>query len=327
MEAAREPIERAMTIARANFGELHSDVAAVHDSLGALAYRSRRFDDAIHHFEEYVRITSELEGEHSKNLLVPYVNLGLMYTDTGRMDEAGRYHRLVLDATEPEKPETRQFRAVVLNNEGRRLFAVGDYESAIERYGEALRLAREIYDRDAFQVYDIHRNLALSLLRAGRMEEARDEFREDLRLYGESRGFDSEYYESWQWAEWQFDVADGDLDAAREKLEKDALAKVERGDLDVIYWAELFGTLAAVCMQQDDMPCARQALDRAAIGTETAPGHPWAYFVQIVEAEYWQRMGDRERADSLARAALEGLLEHYPLHETRIARARALLDS
>lgn len=327
MKAAREPIERAMTIARANFGELHSDVAAVHDTLGALAYRTRRFDDAIHHFEEYARIMLELEGAESKNLLVPYVNLGLMFTDSGRMDEAGRYHRLVLDAADPEQPETRQVRAVVLNNEGRRLFAVGDYDAAVDRYHEALGLYREIFDPDAFQIFDTQRNLALALLRAGRIDEARAEFRENVRLYGESRGFDSEYYESWKWAGWEFDLVAGDLDAAREKLEKDAQAKVERGDLDVIYWAELFGTLAAVCMQQGDMPCARQALDRAAIGTENAPGHPWAYFVQIVEAEYWQRMGNRERSRSLARSALEGLLEHYPLHEERIAQARALLDS
>ncbi|MDZ7769663.1 MAG: tetratricopeptide repeat protein [Woeseiaceae bacterium] len=69
--AAREPIERAMAVARANFGELHSDVAAVHDTLGALAYRTRRLADAIHHYEEYARILVEIEGDASRNLLIP----------------------------------------------------------------------------------------------------------------------------------------------------------------------------------------------------------------------------------------------------------------
>lgn len=116
-------------------------------------------------------------------------------------------------------------------------------------------------------------------------------------------------------------------DSACTSSPHEAQAKVERGDLDVIYWAEIFGTLAAICMQQGDLSCARQALDRAAIGIETAPGHPWDYFVQIVEAEYWQRMGDRQRGRSLARRAIERLTENYPLHKERIAWARALLDS
>ncbi|MDZ7769664.1 MAG: hypothetical protein U5K38_11580 [Woeseiaceae bacterium] len=68
---------------------------------------------------------------------------------------------------------------------------------------------------EAFEIFDLHRNLALSLLRAGRVEEARGEFRETRVSTESPEGFDSEYYNSWQWAGWEFDLVDGDLDAAR----------------------------------------------------------------------------------------------------------------
>ncbi|NEZ03150.1 protein kinase [Wenzhouxiangella sp. XN201] len=326
IDEAREPIERALFIARANFGELHSDVAAAYATLATLSYRNRQFEDAIHNFNEHVRITSEVEGADSANLLTSYASLGVMHADIGQMDQAARYNRLVLESVDPEKPESRLYRASTLSNEARRLFAIGDYDASVESYETALDIAREIYEPDAFQLFEWQQNMSLGLLRAGRIEAARSKFIENLRLYGESRGIDSEFYKSWQWNGWEFDLLEGNLDAARKKLEQSIQGKVERGDIGVIYWAEQLATLASICMQQDDMPCARQALDWAAQGAELSPTHPWAYFVQIVEAEYWSHEGNDQRAAELAGRALEGLTEKYPLHTDRIDRAQALLE-
>jgi eukaryotic-like serine/threonine-protein kinase len=286
IDEAREPIERALFIARANFGEMHSDVAATHATLASLAYRNRQFDEAIHHFEQNARIASEVEGPDSKNLLVPYTNLGVLHADVGRMAEAARYNRLVLESIDPEKPESRLYRATTLSNEARRLFAIGDYSGSAKSYAEALEIAHDIFQPDAFQLFEWQQNMSLALLRDERLDQARSEYAENLRRYGESRGFDSEAYDSWQWNGWEFDLLDGDLDTAREKLEHSIQGKIERGDISVIYWAEQLATLASICMQQNDMPCTRKSLDLAAQGTELSPTHPWAYFVQIVEAEY-----------------------------------------
>lgn len=325
LDEAREPIERALFIARANFGELHSDVGAAYATLGNLDYRNRKFEDAIHNFNEHVRIISEVEGPDSENLLTSLVSLGVMHADIGQMEEAARYNRLVLDSVDPDKPESRLYRVATLSNEARRLFAIGDYEASAMSYNEALGIAREFYEPDAFQLFEWQQNMSLALLRAGRIEEARSEYAENLRRYGESRGFDSDAHRSWQWNGWEFDLLDGNPGAAREKLELSIQGKIERGDIGVIYWAEQLASLATICMQQGDMPCAREALDRAAQGVELSPTHPWAYYVKIVEAEYRLLHDETARAMQLVGEALEGLEGKYRLHTDRIARAQALV--
>ncbi|WP_405242067.1 protein kinase domain-containing protein [Lentisalinibacter salinarum] len=324
--AAGEAYSRAMEIATANFGDTHPLVGTVHDSLGALAYYEARFGDAIRHYEEHLRILRVFEGEDSRNQVTPLVNLGLMYVDTGRMAEAGENHRLALAATDPSRPEDRNARRVIMANEARRLSAIGDHAAAAELHGKVLDLTRKLLDDDSFEVVEQQSSYGLALLRAGRPEQGRREFEESLRRYGEIWGFDGEGYAAFAERGWPFDLARGDLDAAFGKLRARVMERVEEDNLDVIYWAEQLGVYATLCLRKDDLACARQALDWAALGTATAPEHPWSYFVQVVEAEYWQRRGELDRARRIAAEALSGLTAKYPLHEERIGRARIVLD-
>lgn len=327
LDAAERYYERAMEIAVANFGEAHPDVGAVHDSLGALAYYRVRYGEAIAHWERHLEILQELEGEDSRNQIVPRSNLGMLYIETGQMQKSAENHRHVLSLTSAQNPEDRNIRRVVMSNEARRLSAIGDYEAAVAMFRQSLALHREILDEDDFQTVQEQARLGAALLRAGHPEDGHREFLQALARYGEIWGTDGDGYRSFAFGEWRYHLAAGDLALAREELEQAVLEKVEADDLGAIYWVEMLAELASVCLQQDDMRCARQALDWAAEGTAVSPEHPWSYWAQVVEAEYWLRAGDHERAEAYAESALEGLTEKYPLYRDRIARARAVLDS
>lgn len=323
--AAKVALDRALDIATANFGDIHPHLAALHDTLGALAYQELRFQDAVDHFETHMEIVRELEGEASRNLHVPLVNAATILTDLGDMEQAGRYFQQVERMLEPGDPADRRIRSVIAYNDGRRLVALGDYEAAVARYRQTLEIDRELLDPDNFQLVSRQRDLAIALHKAGRLEEARRHFEASLQRYGELRGTDSDGYAAWALQSWRFDLSQGDLEAARSKLYRTALKRVEDDHLETIFWTEMLADLATVCLAQQDLSCARQALDWAGIGTATAPEHPWSYYVQVVEAEYWRKAGDNDRARALARTAHQAMVERFPLHAERIARAEAVI--
>lgn len=326
-EKARAYYERALSIARANFGDVHPDVGAVQDSLGALAYKERRFEDAAAHFEEMIRIVTLLHGADSGNLIVPKVNSAVIYTDLGQFEKAGRYLGEILAATANGDPEHQQFRFVAVNNEARRRYALGDFERAAQLYEEKIAIASSLLGEDHWESVNGEAELAASLARSGQVDLAKKHFESSARRYGEIWGVGEEGHLLFSKKDWLLDWLGGDVGSARAKLSHYLMDKVMRDDLDAIYWTEMFGYLATTCMAQKDSACAREALDRGHRGAMSAPLHPWAYHINVVEAEYLFSTGDVARAKEVATTALRALEEKYPMRTEDIRRARAIIDT
>jgi tetratricopeptide (TPR) repeat protein len=220
-----------------------------------------------------------------------------------------------------------RFRFVALDNEGRRYFAIGNFDRAVDVRAEAIAIADRLFGKDNNEYHRILAEQSAALARAGRVDEARSVFLESLERYGEKNGADSTGYASWSLRDWPIEIAAGNLESAERKLRDRILEKVAEDDLDVVYWVEMLGIYAMMRMDAGDLEDARQALDWAARGAASAPEHPWTHFVRVVEADYWNRLGDRERAIQLAEPALRILEERFPTRVDDIRRARAIIDS
>ncbi len=326
-DTARRYYERAEQIAVANFGVFHPDNAGIQDSLGSLAYLEGRFTDAVAHYEEHIRILTELEGADSENLLVPYVNVSLVYGDIGKMALAAEYIQRVLEATASDDPAMERFRFAALSNEARRYFAIGDFDRAIDVRIEAIELAARLLGKEHIQYITLLADHAIALARAGRVEDARSMFQESRTAYGELNGFEGDGYASWSLRDWQIDKASGDLEEAERKVRARIQEKADADDFGAIYWVEMLADYATMRMNAGDFVGARQALDWAARGAVSAPEHPWSHYAQIVEADYWYRIGDRDKAIALAGPALRILEQRYPNRVDDIRRARIIVDS
>ncbi len=324
-ETARQHYERARRIAEAAFGEIHPDNAAIHDSLGALAYREGRYADAAAHFEQMIVINRQLSEDNLEDLVVPYVNAGLVYADMGNMAKAGEYHRLALESVDATDPSARRVEFVVASNEARRLYAVGDFASAAEWRERSTTVGKTLFGEVHHSYVRELNERSLAMLRAGRAAEAREVWDEGFRLYAELMRDEPERIEARTRLSWRFDRHEGREEEALAKLHSLIVEKVEADDLEVIYWVEWLGEYASHSIEHGDLETARQMLDWAAIGTAKAPRHPFAVYADVVEAEYLVAIGRRDEARARASSAAARLEELYPLRTEDLRRARAVL--
>lgn len=327
LDAARSALEEAMDIATGNFGDTHVSTALVHHTYGLLEYYSKNLQRAVEHVEEEVRILEALYGPQYPRLTNLRGNLGVLYTDIGETEQAGEMIRSVVDNLDQSAAEDRHAFFAQYINDARRLRAIGDYEGAIERERQRLQIASDLFGPDSIQVADAEDDIALALHSLGRYEEARQWFDASVEKYRAHYGEASDEYRDKLLYYWRYDIVDGDLVAARDKLHELMMEDIERDEVDAIWPVHMFTDLAHLNLRLGDMDRAEQALEWAKTGAATAPRHPWARYTELVEAEIRLAQGRYELARRSAEAALEGMTERFPKHTARIERARNVLES
>ncbi len=129
-----------------------------HNNLGIALAGQGRFDQAIDHYNEVLRIKPDHDKAH--------YNLGNAYVGQGNFDEAIKHYSEAL-RIRPDNEE-------VHNNLGIAFAGQGKFEEAIHHYLEALRIKPDHGKA--------HNNLANVLARQGRFDEAIDHYSQVLRI-------------------------------------------------------------------------------------------------------------------------------------------------
>lgn len=327
LPAARAALDEALAIATSNFGEVHNLVAGVHHTFGLLEYYSKNLRGAVQHVEQEMEILEALYGPNFHGLSVLAGNVGMLYTDIGEMSRAEAMLRQQRDALDPDALEHRHSWYTNSSNEARRLRAIGDYEQAIEFEALRIRYGTLLFGADSIEVADAEDDIALSLHSLGRYDEAREMFLRGAGRYRQHYGEDSEEYANKMLYYWRYDLVDGNLVAARDKLRILMQEDIDADEVDAIWPVHMFTDLAHINLQIGDMPRANEAIDWARTGADTAPVHPWAAYTDVVEAEIRLAEGNTAEARRLARRATALIDERYPLHTRRLARAQAVLQA
>jgi Flp pilus assembly protein TadD len=129
-----------------------------HNNLGTALYRQGRYEEAILHFQECVRLQPRYPPGH--------LNLGNAFNRTGHVDESIRAYQTGLDL-KPEEAEAQYSLATLLIGKGLP-------EEAIRHFHEVLRLQPNHAEA--------HNNLGTVLYQQGRTAEAIGQFQEALRF-------------------------------------------------------------------------------------------------------------------------------------------------
>lgn len=130
----------------------------VHNNLGVALVEKGRFDEAIVHYREAIRIRPKYED--------PYHNLGYALYRKGRIDSAVTYYRKALRIN-PDYGEAH----ISLGNA---LLHNGRIDSAVTHYRSALAVNNDLEEA--------HYNLGNALARKGMIDDAIESYREALRL-------------------------------------------------------------------------------------------------------------------------------------------------
>jgi protein O-mannosyl-transferase len=138
--------------------EVTENNGLAHRNLASALLEKGQLDEAIRHFQEFVRLKPDVANSH--------YNLGVALSRKGQMDEAIRQFQDAIRLS-PDDAEAH-------NNLGTALDEKGQMDEAISQYQEALRLKPD---------YDVaHNNLGVAFGKQGQIDEAIRQFQEVIRL-------------------------------------------------------------------------------------------------------------------------------------------------
>ncbi|MFN3324303.1 MAG: tetratricopeptide repeat protein [Bryobacteraceae bacterium] len=130
--AAIEHLERAV--------ELAPQFVAAWNSLGTIAYQSKRYDSAERYFREAL--------DHEPGAFEPVVNLGGTLLSRGNIEEALRYNQFAIDA----RPDD----ALANSQIGLNYFLLGDHDKALPFLEKAKRLDPAHFSHPQLILAEIH---------------------------------------------------------------------------------------------------------------------------------------------------------------------------
>ncbi len=313
---AQQVNQRALQIARANYGESHRSVGRVHSSLGSQFFRQGDVKRAIEHEEQALRIEQELYGGDSWDSLVARNTLVLYRGTAGLINQAlAESERLLVDLTSREGPEGRRNLEVLLANRSRFLALAGNIDEAVAASRESLALRQALQGEGSYGDFDSQRELSYLLLAAGKEEEARAYFDRSLAGLASLRGEDDEEYQSWSLRGYQFAWRAGDLASARDQLRNYVALTGKRFRLDNPLYFSALVDLADICVQLEDSACARRALDRITGTVESYPEHPDSLRASLLAA---QLPGAEQSSDDSTETASQPLARIQRLYPQRV---------
>ncbi|MCK4620801.1 MAG: tetratricopeptide repeat protein [Desulfuromonadales bacterium] len=138
--------------------KIEPDFANVHYNMGSALNRQGKYREAISHYSEAIKIDPEYEEAH--------FNLGNVLARQGRLEEAMAHFSEALKI----KPDY----AEAHFNLGNALTRLGQPEEAIDHFIEALKIRPEYAEA--------HYDLGITFARQGRLEEAIDHFSEAIKI-------------------------------------------------------------------------------------------------------------------------------------------------
>lgn len=193
--------EAGLRLSRGAHGETHSAVAVATHFLGWVNLGTLRFDDAVVHFGEALRIMRELFPPHNVFISLDVAGLGAAYRESGRLAESRKVLEEALESWKwgtdpaarvpPSIPIVMCELGLTLNAEGRFAEAERVLRRAIEQYdkGKVTEVAMRLVPRARAEGA-----LGTALTAQGRFEEAEplllhafEEIRTNLASYGGDR--------------------------------------------------------------------------------------------------------------------------------------------
>ncbi len=296
-------------------GAEHPAVAALHHAMGVNLTQEGRFADAEPHLVSALAIRQRALGDTAAVVAHTTAALGSLWRRQGRLDEAEAHYRLAADRYRalfgPENPRL----GSALNEIGVIRKNGGDYAGAEPFYRQALGIFEAAYGERHPEYALALSNVALllkdrALLSGGDdqlLEEAEPMLMRSLAIYRDLHGDDHLRVGHTEAHVGMLHLARGDGPTA-ELWFRRSLATHDRAATPALHTARPYPMtgLGEALLLQDRAPEAEAPLRQAlSIREQATPGHWRIAEAQSALSECLWRMGQREAARALARAAEE----------------------
>jgi CHAT domain-containing protein len=219
--------QRALALARAQYGPRHEYVAYMLDDLATWRYQQHRLGDALPLSREAVDLIRQAKGDTSTELAALQNNLASLLVAKGQYKEAGTLYEssYAIDVKNVGPNDERV--AQLARNLGVVYLEFSRFAAAAQQFGTALRIERAIHGDESADAARAYLDLANAHVRQEAIEEARTEATTARRILAAQKPVDEASLTGADVALAQIDIGVSQLEEAKQRL-TEALARLDR---------------------------------------------------------------------------------------------------
>ena len=163
---------KALEIARAKYGENHSDVATCYNCIGVVYKNLGEYEKALEYHQKALKISLQVLSENHPDVATIYKNIGEVYRFLGEHEKALEYHQKALKIELQVLGENHPDVAKNYNSIGIIYQRIGEYEKALGCYQKALNIELQVLGENHPDVATSYNSIGIAYQRLGEYEKA-----------------------------------------------------------------------------------------------------------------------------------------------------------
>ena len=173
---------KALEIARAKYGENHSDVATCYNCIGIVHNNLGEYEKALEYFPKALKIRLQVLGENHPDVATSYNNIGEAYRLLGEYKKPLEYHQKALNIELQVLGENHPDVAKNYNNIGIIYQRLGEYEKALGYCQKALNIKLQVLGEKHPDVATSYNSIGMVYYRLGEYEKALERYLNSLKI-------------------------------------------------------------------------------------------------------------------------------------------------
>ena len=218
---------RALELARSQYGQQHEYVAYVLDDLATWNYQQHRINDALVLSRDAVAMIRKVKGESSTELAMIQNNLATILVADGQFKEAAALYDASYAIVVRNLGATDDRVAQVARNLGEVNLEFSQFDAAERQFTTALRIERAIHGDDSVDAARAWLDVSRVHRREGKVDEARAEANTARTIIAAHKGIDEDELASADIAIAEIDIDESRLEEAKQRLTA-SLARLDR---------------------------------------------------------------------------------------------------
>ena len=176
---ALEQMQRALDIRSETTGRQQELIAASYNDLGLVESRIDP-DRALDYDQKALTLYREIHGNSHPKIAIGITNLGVIYRDMGKYNNAISNFESALKIWEGIYPGPHPNKAFVIFNIGETYVKLGALNQALDNFNQALSMYRTVYGHKHPEIANVYNSIGNVSLSLGNYKEALDDFQSAL---------------------------------------------------------------------------------------------------------------------------------------------------
>jgi CHAT domain-containing protein len=316
--------QRALALARAQYGPRHEYVAYILDDLATWQYQQHRLDDALPLSREAVDTIRQAKGDSSTELASLQNNLASILVAKGQYKEAASLYESSYAIVVKNLGPNDERAAQLARNLGVVYLEFSRFDAAAQQFGTVLRIERANHGDESADAARAYLDLASVHIRQEAIDQARTEATTARRIFAAQTPVDEASLTGADVALAQIDISASRLEEAKQRL-TDALARLDRaGGAPTLTRASVLYNLGWIDILR------RQAIEAERVYKEVlaiyqrnlSDSHPSIGRVLHCLAIVYQELGQFAESERFYRRAIDIFTVSFGAQDASVAATR-----